>query len=216
MSHLKRKSMEKSWPLPRKGTKYVLIAYPGKKSEMSMPLGIILRDVLNATSKRKETKALLHNKEVKVNGKIAEEEKLPVGLFDILSIPKLGKNYTIVFNESGKISCEEINEKDSNLKICKIIGQKILKKGIKQINCIDGRNFLSKEKMSINDSIVLDLKDNKIIKILPFKAGSEALIIGGAHIGEKGKITEIEKDKVKISLKSKTFEIQERNVVVVK
>ena len=216
MSHLKRKSMEKSWPLPRKGTKYVLSAYPGKKSGMSMPLGIILRDVLKITSKRKETKALLHNKEIKVNGKIAEEEKLPVGLFDVLSIPKLSKNYIITFNESGKISCEEINEKDSHLKICKITGQKILKKGIKQINCIDGRNFLSKEKVSIKDSIVLDLKDNKILKILPFKVGSEALIIGGAHVGEKGKISEITDDKVKMNIKNKAFEIQERNIVVVK
>jgi small subunit ribosomal protein S4e len=215
MSHLKRISIERSWPLPRKGSKYMLKAYPGKKSELSMPLGIILRDIIKITSKRKETKAVLQNKEVHVNGKIVREEKFPLMILDTLSLPKLGKHFILTLNESGKIVCEEISAKESESKVCKIIGQRILKKGIKQINCIDGRNFILKEKAAINDSLLLDLKENKITKVLPFKTGSEVLVIGGAHMGEKGKISETG-ERIKVHIKNKNFDIQAKNIVVLK
>ena len=215
MSHLKRISMAKRWPLPRKGTKYVLKSYPGKSFEISMPLGIALRDILKVTSTRKETKALLHNKDVKINGKINEEEKFPLSIFDVLSIPKLNKNFIFLLNESGKIIFEEINEKDAQTKVCKVINQKILGKGIKQINCMDGWNFICKDKISVNDSLLIDLKENKILKILPLKVGSEVFIMGGAHAGEKGKIAEKDK-KIIVNIKNKNFEIQAKNIVVIR
>ena len=190
MSHLKRISIERSWPLPRKGTKYLLKAYPGKKSEISMPLGIMIRDVLKLASTRKEVKSMLHSKEVSIDGKIITEEKFPVGIFDIMIIKKIGKNFIITLNESGKISPEEISDKETSQKICKVIGKKVLKNKVQQINCIDGKNFVSKEKVSTNDSVIVDLKESKIMKVLPLKAGAEVLITGGEHIGEKGKIVE--------------------------
>ncbi|MEM2956084.1 MAG: hypothetical protein QW041_00705 [Candidatus Pacearchaeota archaeon] len=214
MSHIKRKAMEKSWPLPRKGTKYLLKPYPGKKKEMSIPLGLIIRDVLKIANTRKEVKALLHNNEVKINGKIVTEEKFPLSIFDILSLEKLGKHFRVIFNKNGKIMMEEISEKEANLKICKVTGKKILKGGIQQINCLDGRNFIYKDKVKINDSIVVDLKENKIIKILPLKQGADVFIIGGKHIGEKGKISEID-EKIKTIIDGKSFEIQAKNIYVI-
>jgi len=213
MSHLKRISIEKSWPLPRKGTKYVLKSYPGQS--MSMPLGIILRDILKITSRRKETKALLHGKEVIVNGKINGEEKSPIGLFDVVSIPKLKKNFVMTLNEKGKIYLEEIDDKDSHSKICKVVNMTVLKKGVRQINCLDGRNFISKEKVSINDSVVVGFSNGKISKVITFKSGAEIFVMGGAHMGEKGKITEKD-DKIKVSIHGKNFEIQEKNIIVTK
>ena len=214
MSHLKRKTIERSWPLPRKGTKYLLKAYPGKKSEISIPLGLVLRDILKVASKRKETKAMLHDNEIIVDGKINREEKFPLSIFDNLSIVKLNKHFRVTLNEKGKIDFDEISEKDTHQKICKITGKKVLKGGVQQINCLDGRNFIYKDKISINDSVIIDLKTNKIEKILPLKANSEVFIIGGAHIGEKGKIAEMD-DKIKVHIKNKNFEIQAKNIFVI-
>jgi len=213
MSHLKRISIERSWPLPRKGTKYLLKAHPGKKAEISMPLGIMIRDVLKLAGTRKEVKSMLHSREISIDGKIITEEKFPVGIFDIMSIKKLGKNFIVTLNESGKISLDEISE--THQKICKVIGKKVLKKGISQINCIDGRNFISKEKLGINDSVIIDLKESRISKVLPLKAGAETLITGGEHIGEKGKIIE-KNEKIKVQIKGKNFEIHAKNIYVIK
>ena len=50
----------------------------------------------------------------------------------------------------------------------------------------------------VGDSAIIDLEKNKIIKILPVKEKSEVLVIGGKHIGEKGKITKIS-DELKLA-----------------
>ena len=115
--------------------------------------------------------------------------------------------------ENRKISIEEINEKDAGMKICKIIGQTSLKKGIMQINCSDGRNFILKEKVNVNDSVAVDLKTGKIAKIIPMKSGTNVWIIGGAHAGEKGKISEIKAGKISVYIKNKNFEIQQKNLI---
>ena len=90
----------------------------------------------------------------------------------------------------------------------------MLNKGVVQINCFDGRNMLCKEKVSTNDSLVFDLKNSKIIKIMPLKAGAEVFIIGGAHKGSKGKIVETGA-KTKVQIKNKNFEIQPKNLYVI-
>ena len=213
--HLKRKAMEKSWPLPRKGTKYVTRPYPGKSFETALPLVIALRDVLKMVDTKKELKSLLNKNEIYVNERIIKEEKFPVGLFDVLSLPKIKKYFRATLTDKGKIALEEINEKDSQSKVCKVVGKKMLKKGILQINCLDGRNFLYKGNIAANDSIIFNLKENKVEKIIPLKAGAEVFVLGGGHIGAIGKISEIN-EKIKVQIKNNTFEIQAKNICVIK
>jgi len=214
MSHIKRKAIEKSWPLPRKGTKYLIRPYPGKKSEFSIPLGIALREILKIAATKREVKELLNNNEIIVDGKIRKEIKFPLNIFDVLSIPKIKKDFRIILNEKGKLSFDEIKEKDIHLKTCKVIGKKTIKNGIQQINCFDGRNLICKDKINVNDSIVYNLKENKIAKVLPLKTGAEVFITGGAHIGERGKITEINKN-IKIQIKNKNFEVHAKNIYAI-
>ena len=212
--HMKRLAIEKSWPLPRKGTKYLMKQYPGKRKEIAMPLAIVIRDILKVASTKREVRELLKAGDIIVDGKVCKEEKFPLSIFDNLSIPKIKKNYRITLTENGKICAEEISEKDAHLKICKIIGKKMLKNKVQQINCFDGRNFISKEKMNVNDSIIFDLKENKIVKMMPLKNGSDVFIMGGAHIGHKGKITSVE-PKIKVKIKDNEFETQEDKVYVI-
>ena len=212
MTHLKRLTIEKSWPLPKKGTKYLMVPYPGKKAELAIPLGIVLRDLLKLASNRREVKEMLHKGEILVDGKTIKDEKLPLSIFDILSVPNLKKFYRITLAKR-KISLEEIPEKETNQKSCKVIGKTVLKRGIQQINCFDGRSILSKEKVAVGDSIIFNLKEKKIIGINPLKTGAEVLIIGGAHVGSAGKIVE-KNEKIKVQIKNKPFEIQAKNLYV--
>jgi len=54
-----------------------------------------------------------------------------------------------------------------------------------------GKNIISKEKAKTGDSVVLNLKDNKIIKIIPMEKEKEVFVIKGKHAGHRGKISEI-------------------------
>ena len=91
--HLKRNKIPKTWAVPRKGTKYVV--RPLNNLKNSVPLLIILRDMLKVARTRKEVKKLLNLGKIKVNGKVVKEEKYALTLFDVL---KLGeKNLRVVF-----------------------------------------------------------------------------------------------------------------------
>jgi len=60
-----------------------------------------------------------------------------------------------------------------------------------QLNLIDGRNIISEEKANTQDSVLLNLKDSKIIKIIPLEKEKNVFVMKGKHAGHKGKIEDI-------------------------
>jgi len=212
MSHLKRIAMPKSWPMPKTGTKYIVTPMPGRKKEFSLPILIFLRNMIKIANTKNEVHKILSMKEILVNGKAISSHKFPVGLFDVISIPKIGKNYIILF-KNKKMWFDET--KDIEKKICKVIGKKTLSGKKQQINLFDGRNILSNEKIKVNDSIVLSLKDRKIAKILPLKEKAEVYIIGGKHLGEKGTVEKVLNNDALVNISKKSLNIKLSNILVI-
>ncbi|GIU68419.1 MAG: 30S ribosomal protein S4e [Candidatus Pacearchaeota archaeon] len=193
--HLKRESAPKKWAIERKGTTYVV--RPTGNLKLGIPLLIVLRDFLGIVKNRKEAKIAISSKKILINLKKPKDEKQSLLLFDVLFIVPEKKFFRLTLNEKGKFSLEEINENESHLKISKIINKKILKGGRTQINLLDGRNFIYNKKVNVNDSVLLNLKDKKIEKILPLKEGANAFVFDGKHAGKKGRINSIDlKNKV--------------------
>ncbi|MBI5148391.1 30S ribosomal protein S4e [Candidatus Pacearchaeota archaeon] len=191
MDYLKRLAMPKSWPLPRKKGIGKYITKPKASLERSVTLLVILRDILKIAKIRKEIKKIVHEGEILVNSKKASNERLPVQIFDTIGIPKIKKFYRLNLSKSGRLIVEEINETESHKKICKIVGKNTLKKKKLQLNLNDGRNFFSNEG-HVNDSVVIDLKQNKIIKILHLKEKANVRIINGKMTGTEGIISKIQ------------------------
>ena len=54
-----------------------------------------------------------------------------------------------------------------------------------------GKNIISDEKVNTYDSVVINLKDGKIEKIIPMEKEKNVFVIRGKHAGHKGKIKEI-------------------------
>lgn len=193
MSYLKRQKVPKSWPIPRKGTTYVVS--PGSGMQNGLPLLIILRDILKIAKNRNEVKKAIKLKTILLNCKEATEEKSLVSLFDTISIVPSKKYYKLVLSEKGKFGLEEIKENDSTKKVSKIINKKMIKGKKIQVNLMDGRNILSDMKGKVNDSIIFSFKENKIEKILPLEEKSNALVFAGKHSGEIGIVNKIIKEK---------------------
>jgi small subunit ribosomal protein S4e len=193
MRHLKRHAVPKSWPVTRKGTTFVVRA--NSNPEKGLPILILLRDLLKVAENRKEVKRALIFKNIQVNGKYAEDEKNTVVLFDVVKIIPFKKNYRMELNEKGKFKVEEISEKDSGQKIAKVVGKKVLKGKISQINLLDGRNFISDIKCSTGDSVLVNFKDKKIEKCIPLKEKAKVIVFAGKHSGKTGEIEEMNKDK---------------------
>lgn len=185
--HINRQNIKKFWSVPRKGTKYLAVASHNQGD--SIPLIVVVRDILGLVKNKKELKKVINKKQIKINGKEIREVNYPVGLFDVISVSE--KNYKASLNEHKKMSFNEVSGKDAEIKIIKIIGKKILGKGKVQINLADGRNVLLKEDVKIGYSVVYNFKSRKIEKVIKMEKGKEGFVFSGKHAGHKGKINEI-------------------------
>jgi small subunit ribosomal protein S4e len=186
--HLKRQESPKSWPVVRKGTKYLV---KPKGVANGIPMLILLRDMLEIAQNRKEVKRAINMKNILLNQKQVKDEKNSAVLFDTISVIPTKKNYRLTFSEKGKFQLDEIKENETNQKIAKVINKKMLRGKKTQINLSDGRNFLSNLKCNVNDSVLINLKEKKIEKCISLKEKSKIFVFEGKHVGKQGTIEKI-------------------------
>ncbi len=216
--HIKKTQMPKTWPVPRKGRGKRFVAVPSHAISKGISILFLLRDVLKIVKTRKEARHMTLNEMVKINNKIRKDVNFPVQVFDTINLEKASLNYRLEI-VSKKFNLVKISAKDAEKKVIKIVGKKTL--GIKkvQMNLDDGQNFLTKEKFSVGDSVVLNTKENKIEKILPLTEGAKVEIITGKHAGEKGDLTGF-KELVRgrdyiIKLEDKTVSLPYKTILVI-
>lgn len=191
--YLKRQRVPKKWPIPRKGTAYVVRPISNLKD--SIPILVALRDMLKVAQNRKEVKKAIHDKIIFINTKPAKDDKNHIVLFDSICLMPSKKNYRLELNEIGKFILNEIKETEAAKKISKITGKKILAGKRTQLNLSDGANYLSNVKCSVNDSVLIDLKNKKIEKCLPLKENANVVVIAGKHAGKKGIIEKLKEER---------------------
>jgi len=216
--HIKKTQMPQAWPILRKGKGRRFVAVPSHATSKGITILFLLRDVLKIAKTRKEARYMTFNGLIKVNNKIRKDENFPVQVLDTVSLDKAKLNYRLeIINRKFRLA--EISEKETETKIVKISGKKILAKKKIQINLDDGQNFLTDEKFSVGDSVVLNTKKGKIIKILPLKEGAKVEIIAGKHAGEKGALAGFEElvrgRSYKIKLKDKTVSLPYKTILVI-
>lgn len=215
-SHLKRLASPKTWPIMKKTLTYISRPFPGPhKMEYQIPITVFLRDMVSLLKTKKEVKYVLHNKDCLVDGKLCHDDKRPVGLFDVVSLPKLKKHYRILINSKNKLYGKEISDKEATLKISKLTGKTSLKKGLVQLNTLDGRSIITDKKAKVADSLVISLPDQKITDVLSLEKGASILLIGGSHVGVVGSIESIEGRTIIVKSGDSVLKTMKRFAVVV-
>jgi small subunit ribosomal protein S4e len=195
LTHQKRLSIPRSWKAGRKGYKWVSTTRPGPHSQArSLPLGIIIRDVLKLVDNSREGKRILSEGKVLVDGIPRKDIRFPVGLFDVITLPLINETYRMLQDEKGRLSLHKLNEANVN-KLCRINNKTTLQGGKVQLNLNDGNNILGSNEYGTKDSLILSVPDKQVVKHLQFKVGNLAMVIGGQHSGEIGKIKEIREVK---------------------
>jgi small subunit ribosomal protein S4e len=184
--HQKRLSAPKTVKIARKEKKWTVKTAPGPHDKGAVPLLVLVRDFLGLADTGREARKIISAGEIWVDGKPRKDYKFPIGLFDVVTIPKIEKNYRILFDERGRYTPKEVE--DADRKIYKITGKTLVKGGRIQLNLFDGTNILASKEFSTKDSIVLKLPEREIIEHLKFEEGVLVMIIGGTHAGEIGRI----------------------------
>jgi small subunit ribosomal protein S4e len=166
---------------------------PGKHSlEGAIPISTILRDYLNVCDTKREAKIILNDGAVLVDQRVVREPKTAVGLMDVISLPKMKIHLRTVLDHHGRIQFVDVKATEAKWKLVRVENKVVVKGGKTQLNLHDGTNLISDKKVKTGDVLQLSLPSMKIKKILEFKEGAQALIIGGAHVGSIAKIKEIE------------------------
>jgi small subunit ribosomal protein S4e len=218
MAHMKKIAMPKNWPVRRKDTTFIVRPRGPHKFKESIPLLIIIRDMLRLGNNSRESKKIAKAGKILINNRPVKDIKFTIGIFDKISIQDIGKYYELGF-ENKKLVLKEINKEKSLKKVCKIIRKKILNKNKIQMGLHGGRTILiEKEKIKVGDSVVLNLENNKIEKILPIEKGANCVIIRGKNTGKTGRIIELEEGRKKSAFvegKDGKIKVYKRNIWII-
>ncbi|HNZ87805.1 MAG TPA: 30S ribosomal protein S4e [Methanofastidiosum sp.] len=189
---LKRLFAPKNWRIERKVKEWTVKPIPGPHSkEVSIPITILLRDYLGHASNRREVNFILNNGDVLVNGKAIKDSSFPVGLMDVIEIPKTKEFFRVLFDKKGSVNLVKIDESEKNTKLFKLIDKTKIKGNKLQLNLDNGANILSDENYQTSSTLVMKVPEMKIVDSLEFKEGYLGLVIKGKNVSKVGKISKI-------------------------
>jgi len=216
VAHLKRLVAPDFWQISKKKYTWTFSPSPGPhRKEECIPLAIIIRDFLHLAETGKEAKKIVRAREVLVDGKVRTDHRYPVGLLDVISIPKINKHYRVVPSKNG-LKLIEIEEDDAKKKILKIVGKRSIKGNRFQLNMNDGKNLIVDEnKYKTNASLLVELPSLKIIGYIEMDVGNLVLITSGQNSGKIARIIEMNEGKFNVKPKL-TCEIENKKVEVLK
>ncbi len=191
--HLKRVAISKAIPLQtKKEHTWLIKPHPGPHNvKFSMPLAVLLRDVLGVAKTQKEVRHILNSRLLKVDGKVRTEVKFPVGLMDVISFESSGKHYRLIVDSKARLAVQELSKGETTKKIVKVVKKHMVKKGKINLTFHDGRNLLADNNVHVGDSVVITIPEAKFSSLIKLHVGAKCLITEGKHAGMIAVLKEI-------------------------
>jgi small subunit ribosomal protein S4e len=228
---LKREPAPAFWPINRKRMTWAPRTRPGPHPRNnSIPLVMVLREILGHAKTAREAIRIISIGKVKVDGVIRRDHRFAVGLMDVLQIEGAAEIFRVLPKPNVGLTPMPIEQKEAGFKLCKIIGKKNIPGGKTQLNLHDGRNMIIQtrdprqktgEEYSVGGAMQIGFPGQKIISAVPFQAGALGLVVDGRNQGLMGRIESITpgthaRDKsVRIETASGSFETPAAYVIPV-
>lgn len=183
------------WMLDKLSGTYAPRPSPGPhKLRESFPLIVFLRNRLKYALNGRETKAILMQRHVKVDGKVRTDATYPAGFMDVISFDATNENFRLVYDVKGRYAVHRISDEEATYKLGKVKKVQLGKKGIPYVVTHDGRTLRYPDPaIKVNDTVKIDLASGKIDDFLKFDTGKLVYVTGGRNLGRIGVITHREK-----------------------
>jgi|EP00937_MAST-01D_sp_MAST-1D-sp2_P001214 ribosomal protein S4E len=193
--HLKRLSAPKHWMLGKMDGTWAPRPSSGPhKMRESLPLILILRNRLKYALTHKESVQICMEKLVKVDGRVRTDIGFPAGFMDVVSIPKSGDNFRLLYDTKGRFVLHRIADEEPKYKLCRVAKQELTTKGVPFITTHDGRTIrYPNPKIRVNDTVKVDVNTGRAIDFIKFEPGNLCMITGGRNTGRVGTLQHIEK-----------------------
>jgi small subunit ribosomal protein S4e len=199
---LKRKPAPKIWPIHRKEAVWTVMPKPGPHSiSLSLPLILIVRDMLKFAKTAKEAKNIISQGKMMVDGKVRRDERFLVGSMDVISIVDAEKSYRVLPSGKGLV-LHPIDSDEASFKLCRIENKHVVKGGHVHLDLHDGASYRIKVSNPQNpeedtyqtlDVLKLSVPDRELLGHKKLSVGAPAIVIGGKNMGKYGKVVTIEK-----------------------
>jgi len=224
--HLKRLNAPKHWMLSKLDGIYATRPSPGPhKLRECIPLSIFLRHQLRYALIGNEVTKIVKARHILVNGVTITDPRFPLGLMDVVSIPKTGENFRMILSNKGRFYAKPIDENEKEWTVVRIV--KRFKAKLGRVNCVAHNSWTfayPHPDIEINDSVKVNIEDKQNPEkqeVIKFKVGCEALCTGGRNKGRIGKVVhrtkiQMQQDIVKlVDSTGSVFSTQLRNLFVI-
>jgi small subunit ribosomal protein S4e len=200
MPHITRLNAPWFLRLSKKEYKWTVKPIPGPHPlSRSIPLGILLRDYLGIASNLRESKKIISDGLVMVDGRVRRDYKYPVGLMDVITIPSASLYYRVVPDRVRLLKVVKISSEEAGYKLVRLTGKTVVKGSALQLNFEDGRNILLKDKQEASQfnmptltTFKIAIPSQQILGTYQLKEGVYVMAIGGKNAGVIGTLKRIQ------------------------
>jgi len=221
--HLKRVNAPSHWMLDKLGGVFAPRPSAGPhKLRECLPLIVLLRNRLRYALTGREVTLILHQRIVKVDGKVRTDATFPAGFMDVLTIERTNEHFRLLYNVKGRFALHRIKAEEAGYKLAKVRRVQLGPEGVPFCATHDGRTIrYPHPDVKVNDTVKVNLASGKIEDHIKFGVGNLVMITAGRNLGRVGLLKSIEKHPgshgiVYVEdLAGKTFATREENVFTV-
>ncbi|MEM3030708.1 MAG: 30S ribosomal protein S4e [Candidatus Micrarchaeia archaeon] len=190
--HLNRIAAPKSFSIAKKAFAWAAKPSAGPHAaKEAVSLLSVLRDSLGVAADAREAARAINQGRVLVDGRAVKNERFPVGLMDVVSIPALKAHYRACIDSKERIVFRELSEQQAGFKYCKVLGKTTAKGGRTLLRLHDGRSLAFDKPVKVGDTLRLELDGKKQASALPLKEDALCLIIKGKHAGKLARLKSV-------------------------
>ena len=182
MTHQKRLSAPKHYPVDRKGLTYTTTSEGSRSPEDGIPAVIFLREVTGYADTKKEAKEIIRNGELVRNGDRVGDVRDTIGIMDLVEIPSTEETFRVLPKSDGL----KFEDTEDDRVVAKIEGKRV--EGDEFIYSFhNGENYRSEEEYSTGTTLIF----NDDVESAELEEGSEVMILDGKHAGQKAEVEEL-------------------------
>ena len=202
------------WGITRKDKRFVVTVRPGSHGKnVSIPSAVFLRDMLKTVNTLREAKFAIYGGKVTVDGVKRKSLHHGIGLMDVIELDGLKEVYRLVPKDGTLLQPIIIKAEEKSKKLVRVKSKVSIKHGKTQIGFHDGRSLIDETKVSVGDTCILQVPEQKILDVIKLEKGVLGLIVSGANAGKIGSITEV-KEGTFVLPKRVSFKLEDREIEI--
>tara|TARA_B100000953_G_scaffold166285_1_gene137105 strand:- start:3413 stop:4126 length:714 start_codon:yes stop_codon:yes gene_type:complete len=211
---LKRQMAPLFWGITRKDKRFVVTVRPGSHSKnISIPSSVFLRDMLKVVKTLREAKFAIYSGKVTIDGVKRKSLHHGIGLMDVIELEGLKEIYRLVPKDGEILQAIKIDDSEKSKKLVHVKSKTTIKNGKTQIGFHDGRSLIDETNISVGDTCIMQIPEQKILDVIKLEKGVSGLITSGVNAGKMGTINEVKEGtfilpkRVDIKLEDRQIEI---------